>query len=72
MTPPPPGAERTEVQPGKKFGSRLLHILSDLIGFDTTSRNSNLRLISYVQDYLDRYKVESELVYDTSGNKANL
>ena len=72
MTPPPSGAERTEVQPGKKSGSRLLHILSDLIGFDTTSRNSNLRLISYVQDYLDRYKVESELVYDTSGNKANL
>ena len=29
-------------------------MLERLIGFDTTSRNSNLALIEFVRDYLDR------------------
>jgi acetylornithine deacetylase len=43
-----------------------------LVGFDTTSRNSNLALIDFVRDYLDGYKVKSELVFDEAGGKANL
>ena len=43
-----------------------------LVGFDTTSRGSNLRLIEFVRDYLEGYGVASELVFDETGNKANL
>ncbi len=47
-------------------------MLSRLIAYDTTSRNSNLALIDFVRDYLDRLGVASELVFDDSGAKANL
>ena len=47
-------------------------MLARLVGFDTTSRNSNLALIEFVRDYLDRLGVASELVFDDSGGKANL
>lgn len=43
-----------------------------LVGFDTTSRNSNLELIDFVRDYLDGYGVKSELVFDEDRAKANL
>jgi acetylornithine deacetylase len=43
-----------------------------LIGFDTTSRNSNLALIDSVRAYLAEHGVESELVPDETGKKANL
>jgi len=43
-----------------------------LVAFDTTSRNSNLALIEFVRDYLDGYGVNSELVHDSGGQKANL
>jgi acetylornithine deacetylase len=43
-----------------------------LVGFDTTSRGSNLALIGFVRDYLDGYGVASELIFDETGNKANL
>ena len=49
-----------------------LSILEELIGFDTTSCNSNLELIRYVEDYLSQYGVKSILVNDESGKKANL
>jgi acetylornithine deacetylase len=52
--------------------SALMSILADLIGFDTTSRNSNLELIRYVEDYLSQHGVQSTLVHDDSGHKANL
>lgn len=39
--------------PGRrKQMSRVSEILAKLIGFDTTSRNSNLELVSYVEDFL--------------------
>jgi acetylornithine deacetylase len=47
-------------------------MLDRLIGFDTTSRNSNLALIEFVRDYLDRLGVAADLVFDASGTKANL
>jgi acetylornithine deacetylase len=43
-----------------------------LVGFDTTSRGSNLALIEFVRSYLDNHGVPSELVFDETGNKANL
>lgn len=47
-------------------------LIERLIAFDTTSRNSNLELIEYIRDYLKGLGVESELVYDAGGAKANL
>jgi acetylornithine deacetylase len=47
-------------------------ILRDLVAFDTTSRNSNMPLIEYVRDYLQRYGVTSHLVKTPDGTKANL
>jgi acetylornithine deacetylase len=47
-------------------------MLDRLVGFDTTSRNSNLALIEFVRDYLDRFGIASDLVFDTTGAKANL
>src|SRR5579883_1870968 len=47
-------------------------MLRRLIAFDTTSRNSNLALIDYVQVYLKGHGVESRLVPSEDGKKANL
>lgn len=47
-------------------------ILETLIGFDTTSRNSNLELISWVEDYLGEFGVPSQRIYDATRTKANL
>lgn len=47
-------------------------ILAKLVAFDTTSRNSNLPLIDWVEAYLAGYGVQSRRVFDASGQKANL
>jgi len=47
-------------------------ILADLVGFDTTSRNSNLPLIDYVDSYLAMHGVVSQRIHDATGRKANL
>ena len=46
--------------------------LEALIGFDTTSRDSNLRLIEYVEAYLGDLGVEPRRVANADGSKANL
>ncbi len=51
---------------------RTLDIIERLIRFDTTSRNSNLELIAWIQEYLDGLGIASQLVHDESGRKANL
>lgn len=51
---------------------RSVDLLEQLIAFDTTSRNSNLELIHFVRDYLDGLGVASDLVFDETGEKANL
>ena len=43
-----------------------------LIAFDTTSRDSNLRLIEYVEAFLGRYGVSGRRVMNAEGTKANL
>jgi acetylornithine deacetylase len=47
-------------------------LLERLVGFDTTSRNSNLGLIEFVRSYLDDLGIASDLVFDAAGAKANL
>lgn len=47
-------------------------LIERLVGFDTTSRHSNLGLIEWVRDYLQHQGVSSRLTYDASRNKANL
>ena len=49
-----------------------LELIRTLVGFDTTSRNSNLELIEFVKGYLEDYGVSSELVFDSTKRKANL
>ncbi|SKA90361.1 acetylornithine deacetylase [Pseudomonas extremaustralis] len=52
--------------------SRSRQLLQTLVGFDTTSRESNLQLIEFVRDYLAGFGVTSELVYNEERSKANL
>lgn len=47
-------------------------LLTRLVAFDTTSRNSNLDLIAFIQDFLDGCGVSSDLVMNDEGTKANL
>jgi acetylornithine deacetylase len=51
---------------------RILEILSALVAFDTTSRNSNLALIDWVEAYLRKLGIAGERAYDPTGQKANL
>lgn len=50
----------------------VISILGDLVAFDTTSRNSNLELIDYVEDFLDRRGIASVRVDHEAGRKTNL
>jgi len=46
--------------------------LRDLVAFDTTSRNANRALIDHVAAYLAEHGVESVILPDETGRKANL
>ena len=50
--------------------SLTIEILDHLVGFDTTSCNSNLALMDYVQSYLEDHGVPSQLIYDKEEKKA--
>lgn len=55
------------------MAQKLSHeILDRLVGFDTTSCNSNLELMHYIQAFLQTYGIESQKVYDEEERKANL
>ncbi|MEN3290892.1 MAG: acetylornithine deacetylase [Burkholderiales bacterium] len=51
---------------------KVLEMIERLIAFPTVSRDSNLGLIEWVRDHLQRIGVASRLTYDRSGQKANL
>ena len=51
---------------------RALNLVKTLIGFDTTSRGSNLELISFARDLLEKSGARCRLTHDASGQKANL
>jgi len=50
----------------------IIDLIDRLVRFDTVSRNSNLALIEFVRDYLADLGVDSRLIPDESGKKANL
>ena len=47
-------------------------ILERLVAFPTVSRDPNLPLIDWIRNYLADHGVDSQLVNDDSGHKANL
>lgn len=49
-----------------------IEILDKLVSFDTTSRNSNLPIIDYIEDYLGQHGIESHRVPDETGGYASL
>jgi len=49
-----------------------IEMIKKLVSFDTTSRLSNLELIHFISDYLSTLGVESNLIHDAGGEKANL
>ncbi len=51
---------------------RCQSILADLIGFPSVSSMSNLSVIHYIADRLERAGARVEVLTDTSGTKANL
>ena len=50
----------------------IVAMIARLVGFDTTSRLSNLDLIHDVAGYLKEHGIESRLIHDDEGSKANL
>ncbi|MFX1671640.1 acetylornithine deacetylase [Paraburkholderia sp. A2WS-5] len=47
-------------------------LLESLMGFATVSRDSNLKLIEFIRDYLAQLHVKCELFYNPERTKANL
>jgi len=54
------------------LAQRSIEILARLVAFDTTSRNSNLALVEFVEGELARLGVTSRRVPNEDGTKANL
>ncbi|OJA06422.1 acetylornithine deacetylase [Halomonas sp. QHL1] len=52
--------------------SHAIKLLEKLVAFDTTSSESNLALVEYVERYLAEYGVSAERVMSPCGTKANL
>lgn len=55
---------------GERLSAR--EILARLVAFPTVSRDSNLPLIDWVEDYLAGWGVTAHRVYDETGRKASL
>ena len=51
---------------------RTLDLLRQLVAFDTTSRNSNLPVIEFIEGYLAELGIESRRVWHDVDSKANL
>jgi acetylornithine deacetylase len=49
-----------------------IELLATLISYDTTSRNSNLLLIDYIEGYLQSHGVECTRIWNEDKSKANL
>jgi acetylornithine deacetylase len=54
------------------LSSSAREMIERLIAFNTVSRDSNLGLIEWVRDYLQRHGAKTRLTHDSSGKKANL
>lgn len=51
---------------------RAVDILTDLVGFDTISSNSNLALMRYIEALLASYGITSYMLLNETGRKASL
>ena len=49
-----------------------IELLKTLVGFDTTSRESNLGMIEFLRDHLRSLGIDARLSYDAGRRKANL
>ena len=49
-----------------------VEMIKALVAFDTTSRDSNLELIRFVENYLNDLGVRSTLIFNAEKSKANL
>ena len=47
-----------------------IELLEKLVSFKTVSRDSNLDLINFVEEYLNSFGIDSHKVYDSTGEKA--
>ncbi|HYG28381.1 MAG TPA: acetylornithine deacetylase [Caulobacteraceae bacterium] len=54
------------------LAERAIEILERLVAFDTTSRDSNLPLIEWVEDYLAGHGVQARRIASDDGAKSNL
>jgi acetylornithine deacetylase len=60
------------MQTAEQLSERAIEVLADLVGFDTTSRDSNLDLIAYVEALLEKNGITSRRVPNADGTKTNL
>ena len=51
---------------------KTLELLKQLIAFPTVSKDSNLDLIEFIEDYLRKLEIPSTRVPNGKGTKANL
>src|SRR5690606_73152 len=63
---------RQSTEHSEVFPASAVDWTSKLISYDTTSRESNLELIGYIQDYLSGMGISCVLTHDETGRKANL
>ncbi len=59
-------------QSARNVATTTAELLARLVGFDTTSRNSNLGLIAFVRAYLDDHGVRYRVSTNPDGDKANI
>ncbi|MEO1695445.1 MAG: acetylornithine deacetylase [Pseudomonadota bacterium] len=65
-------AAATTLSPDHPRRARAIEILEALVGYDTTSRNSNLDLVAWVEAYLAQHDVRSVRIPDPDMPKASL
>jgi acetylornithine deacetylase len=65
-------ATSVSVAPARAEDLVAWELIRTLVGFDTTSRDSNLALIHWVRDWLAGHGVASTLTFDDERRKANL
>lgn len=51
------------------MNNEVKSILATLLAFDTTSRESNLEMIDYINRFLSGFGIECRLFYDDDGKK---
>jgi len=56
----------------RQIAEQAVRVLEKLVSFDTTSSDSNLPLIDYVEEFLAHHGVTSQRIGNKEGSKANL